>query len=198
MLRIGNGSQGGILKAMLRDKQHDYTLSVLWLFSACQNVMPTYAMYNQFKINPFLKTLDDLQWYAHICHVEQYVSHVVIYVMHGLIHILFHKIRRGLLPMLTCSRWDWYGDVRWLRFLSFRCLSGTPRGERAQRNRIMAILRGLQLHASINISKLLVESDYLLMVKVCYEENAQNSRFGILVSKIRTFRVTLLNAACIT
>lgn len=53
---------------------------------------------------------------------------------------------------------------------------------------LMAILRELQLCASMGISKLLVESNYLLMIKLCNKENAKNSKFGVLVSEIKNIQ----------
>lgn len=64
---------------------------------------------------------------------------------------------------------------------SFRfgaCL-GLHEANELEETELMAIFRELQLCASMGISKILVESNCLLMVNLCNKENPQNSRFGV-------------------
>lgn len=59
---------------------------------------------------------------------------------------------------------------------------------------LLAISRVLQLYVSMGISKILVKSDCLLIIKLCNEERPKNSRFGVLVSKLRIFKVASQSA----
>lgn len=59
-----------------------------------------------------------------------------------------------------------------------------PEAHEPEEIKLLAILRNLQLRTMQGISKIHVESDYLLMVKLCNEKNPLDSRFGVIVDEI--------------